>query len=66
MTDSRGASRGCAIAAIRPRGGVAPHAEDRVRDPHARSPRAVSSAVIESTRNGRSSVLVSSTEPGVS
>ena len=47
--------------------GVALDADDRVQhavDARARAPR--SAALTESTRNGQSSVLVSTTEPGVS
>ncbi len=63
MSDSRrAASRGWRMAAIRPLGARStPMIGWRSRTTH--RPRASTSAVTESTRNGQSSELVSSTEP---
>ena len=66
MTDSRReASRGCRIAAIVPfRSRSTPTIGCSTR--WMPRPRERSEALTESTRNGQSSVFVSTTEPGVS
>ena len=66
MTDSRrDASRGCSTASIAPSASRStPTIGCSTR--WTASPRARSSALTESTRNGQSSVFVSTTEPGSS